>query len=70
MISHHMKSSFGCDAVVLNKGPKLKGSKFLPKGNKKKFVGYQLLTKGYCLVLGGFKVRKFNKVEKSYAGGI
>ena len=41
--------TFGCDAVVLQKGPKPKGGKFLPKGAKMKFVGYQLHTKGYRL---------------------
>ena len=44
----HFKT-FGCDAIVLNKGTKPKGSKFLPKGLKMKFVGYQLQTKGYRL---------------------
>ena len=44
----HLKT-FGCDAVVLNKGPKPKSGKFFPKGNKMKFVGYQSSTKGYRL---------------------
>lgn len=44
----HLKT-FGCDAVMLKKGPKPKGGKFLPKGEKIKFVGYQSHTKGYRL---------------------
>lgn len=44
----HLKT-FGCDAISLQKGPKPKGSKFMPKGIKMKFVGYQNTTKGYRL---------------------
>lgn len=42
----HLKT-FGCDAIVMRKGMKPKGSKFMPKGIKMKFVGYQDHTKGY-----------------------
>uniref|UniRef100_W8AQ86 Retrovirus-related Pol polyprotein from transposon TNT 1-94 n=1 Tax=Ceratitis capitata TaxID=7213 RepID=W8AQ86_CERCA len=42
--------TFGCDAVVLQKGPRPRGCKFLPKGIKLKFVGYHDVTKGYRLV--------------------
>lgn len=44
----HWKT-FGCDAIVLRKGPQSKGRQFMPKGVKLKFVGYADSTKGFRL---------------------
>lgn len=48
--------TFGCDVVCLNKGPKIKSGKFIPKGNKLKFVGYNETKKGYRLYNPRLKV--------------
>ena len=53
--------TFGCDVVSLQKGRKVKSAKFLPKGNKLKFIGYDETRKGYKLYNPDTKIISYSR---------